>query len=173
MHISMTLDLVASIILDPDYDGYIYDSWFLILDPDAYISYPRFIHIWSMIMMHVHDACVYVCMMRVCMMHISIIPDPDYDGYIYDSWSLTLMQIFLYPRCIHIWSLIMMHVCMMRVWTMRIPMILDPDICIYDAGLFRYGRTDGRTNEQGDSRSWKYSFCIFGQLLLFDMSRIA
>ena len=130
-------------ILDPDHDWYIYDSWSLTLM--HIFLYPY--NIWSLIMMH-------VCMIFVCMMHISIIPDPDYDGYIYDSWSLTLMQIFLYPRCIHIWSLIMMHVCMMRVWTMRIPMILDPVICIYDAGLFRYGRTDERTDGQADSRSW-------------------
>ena len=26
-------------------------------------------------------------------------------------------------------------------------MILDHDVCIYDAGLFRYERTDGRTNK--------------------------
>ena len=37
---------------------------------------------------------------------------------------------------------------------MRISMILDPVVCIYDAGLFRYGRTNERTDEQGDSRSW-------------------
>ena len=146
MHVCMMHVYDACVYDACVHDAYIYYSWpwlwlihlwFLILDPDAYIFVS--IHIWSLIMMH-------VCMIFVCMMHISIIPDPDYDGYIYDSWSLTLMQIFLYPRCIHIWSFIMMHVCMMRVWTMRIPMILDPDICIYDAGLFRYGRTDQRTS---------------------------
>ena len=35
---------------------------------------------------------------------------------------------------------------------MQISMILDPDACIYDAAnLFR---TNERTDEQGDSRSW-------------------
>ena len=52
--------------------------------------------------------------MHVCMMHISIILDPDicmYDAYIYDPQSLT-----------------MMHVCMMHI-----SMILDLDLeaCMY------------------------------------------
>ena len=38
----------------------------------------------------------------------------------------------------------MMHICM----------IFDPDACTPDAGFFRVGRTDERTNEQADSRSW-------------------
>ena len=33
---------------------------------------------------------------------------------------------------------------------MHISVICDLDACIYDAGFFRYQRTDG----QGDSRSW-------------------
>ena len=33
-------------------------------------------------------------------------------------------------------------------------MIFDPDACTPDAGFFRVGRTDERTNEQADSRSW-------------------
>ena len=37
-------------------------------------------------------------------------------------------------------------------------MILDPEACISDAGFFRVGRTDERTNEQADSRSWKMIF---------------
>ena len=37
---------------------------------------------------------------------------------------------------------------------MHISMIFDPDACICDAGFFPDGRTDGRTNEQADSRSW-------------------
>ena len=63
-------------------------------------------------------------MMYVCMMHISMIHDPDYDGYINDSRPLTLVHVSL----------------------MLISMILDPDACISDAGFFPDGRTDERTS---------------------------
>ena len=70
-------------------------------------------------------------MMHICMMHLSMILDPDtcmYDAH-YDPPSLTLM-----------------HVCMMHL-----SMILDLDLeacmygtCIYDAANFV---TDERTNK--------------------------
>ena len=76
-----------------------------------------------------------------------------------------------YEWCIYPWSLTLVHVCMMQVWMMHIStildpgammqvwmmhisVILDPSACIHDAGLFRYGRTDERTDGQADSRSW-------------------
>ena len=37
---------------------------------------------------------------------------------------------------------------------MLISMIQDLDACTFDAGFFRVGRTNERTDEQGDSRSW-------------------
>ena len=37
---------------------------------------------------------------------------------------------------------------------MHISMIFDPDACICDAGFFRVGPTNERTDEQADSRSW-------------------
>ena len=72
----------------------------------------------------------------------------------------------MYVACIYDpRSLTLMHVCMMHI-----PMILDPDACVYDAcmkdayihdpwpwcmylwcGIFS-GPTNGRTDEQGDSR---------------------
>ena len=39
-----------------------------------------------------------------------------------------------------------MHVCMMRV-KMHISVICDLDACIYDAGFFRYERTNQPTND--------------------------
>ena len=48
-------------------------------------------------------------------------------------------------------SLTMMHVCMMHI---SMILDLDPEACVYDAANFvPDGRTDGRTDEQGDSRS--------------------
>ena len=132
MHISMTLDLDAGV-----YDAYIFDHW------------P-----WCTGMMH-------VCM-TVWFMYL---------------WSLTLIlmdiSMIFYPwpwciyACIHdayiyIWSLSLMHVCMLQVWIKHTSMILDPGACIYDAGLFRYQRTNGPTDEQGDSRSWIIFSIWFG-----------
>ena len=89
-------------------------------------------------------------MMKVFMMHMSTILDPDagvhdarmYVACVYDPRSLTLMH----------------------VWMMHIPMILDPDVFVYeagmydaynhDAGFFRIGPTDGPMDGQVDSRSW-------------------
>ena len=104
----------------------------------------------------------------MCMMHISLILDPDvyrydacvYDAYIYDPWpslrwiylwffiltlTLTLMHVCMYPWCIYIydpWSRCMCVWCRYE-WCIYRSMILDPDACIFDAGLFR-----------GDSRRW-------------------
>ena len=74
-------------------------------------------------------------------MHLSMILDPDtcmYDAFIYVPRSLT-----------------MMHVCMMHI-----SMILDLDSeacmyvwCMYLHMMQSFSVTDGRTNEQGDSRS--------------------
>ena len=156
-------------------DVYIYDPWS-----------------WCMCMMH-------VCMMHVCMMHIYTILDPDYDWYIYDSWSLTLMHIFLYPYIYDPWSWCMCvwYLCVWCIYLLSLTlimmdtsMILDPwpwckYFCIHDAYIYDpwswcmcvwcgYERcvspwsltliyvsmmrgffvTDGRTNEQGNSRSW-------------------
>ena len=49
---------------------------------------------------------------------------------------------------------------------MLISMILDPEACISDAGFFRVGRTDERTNEQADSRSWIGAVCLANSLPL-------
>ena len=67
---------------------------------------------------------MYVGMMHVCMMQISMVLDPHYDGYIYDFLSLTLMHM-------HVST---MHVRMMHVCMMHISMTLDPhyDGYIYD-----------------------------------------
>ena len=74
------------------------------------------------------------------MMHTSMILDPDtsmYDAHIYDPQSLTLMHV-----CMMHLSMILNHACMYGA-------------CIYDAANFvTDGRTNKRTNEQGDSRSW-------------------
>ena len=40
---------------------------------------------------------------------------------------------------------------------MHIYMIFDPDACICDAGFFPDQRTNGLTDEQGNSRSWIHS----------------
>ena len=135
--------------------------------------YARFIYLWPLILMHMcmmhvslilgldvcrFDACVYDA-------YISMILEPSYDGYIYDSWPLTLIMMDIsmildpWPWCmyvwwIYLWSLILMHVCMMQVWMIHISMIFYPDTCIYDAGLF----PDQRTDEQGDSRSWMCTY---------------
>ena len=56
-------------------------------------------------------------MMHICMMHLSMILDPDtcmYDAYIFDLLPLTLM-----------------HVCMMHT-----SIILDPDTFVYDACIY-------------------------------------
>ena len=72
----------------------------------------------------------------------------------------------MYVACIYDpRSLTLMHVCMMHI-----PMILDPDASVYDAGMndacihdpgpwmhisvMRLKFCHGRTDEQGDSRSW-------------------
>ena len=101
-------------------------------------------------------------MIHVCMMHVSMILDPDscvYDTCIYDPWPWCMYVwcgvALIYLWCIHQWSLILMHVCMMHV-----SMIIDPHACVFDACMmpismmqlkFCLERTDG----QADSRSWK------------------
>ena len=47
----------------------------------------------------------------------------------------------------------MIHESMIHVSMMHVSMILDPDACFYDAANVV---TNGRTDEQGDSRSWMY-----------------
>ena len=56
-----------------------------------------------------------------------------YDTYIYDPRSWGMHAWCSYEWCIYQWSFILIHVSMMR----------------------DFFRTNGRTNEQGDSRSWK------------------
>ena len=56
---------------------------------------------------------MYIVMMFMRMMHISVILDPHYVGYIYDSLSLTRMH---------------MHASMVQIF-----MTLDPDACMHDA----------------------------------------
>ena len=123
MHISMVLDL------DPEacvYDACVYDvaNFVDACICDAYIYYP---------MMHIYIL-IHVTTMHICMMHLSMILEPDaciYDAFIYVPRSLT-----------------MMHVCMMHI-----SMILDLDpeacaygACVYDAANFVTDeRTDGRT----------------------------
>ena len=61
-------------------------------------------------------------MMHICMMHLSMILDPDtcmYDAHIYDPPPLTLM-----------------HVCMMHI---SMILDLDSDACVYDAHIYDPG----------------------------------
>ena len=55
-----------------------------------------------------------------------------------------------------------MHVCMMHV-----SMIIDPHACVFDACMMRLKFCVGRTNGQGDSRSWMaHGFSSKGKLLV-------
>ena len=127
-------------ILDPDtcmYDAYIY--------PDT----------------RDYDA------LHICMMHLSMILNPNtcmYDAYIYVPRSLTLKQACVYDAYfMHVWSiyddywssfLYDAHIYdpwFMHVWCTN-------GSCIYDVYMMRYflgtdGRTNERTDGQGDSRS--------------------
>ena len=70
-------------------------------------------------------------MMHICMMHLSMIHDPDscmYDAYIYVPRSLTLMHVCM----MHI-SMILKHACMYGA-------------CIYDAAEI-LSQTNGRTDK--------------------------
>ena len=155
-------------ILDPD--ACMYDTY--ILDPDtcghAPHMYDAFIHdLWSWYM---HVWCIYLCssildsdacmsdahiydprsltLMHVCMMHLSMILDPDPEACMYVwcmcawcgkfchertnertnkailgegcSWSWYMWPWCTYVWCIYPWSLILIHACMMHT------MILHP-----------------------------------------------
>ena len=50
---------------------------------------------------------------------------------------------------------------------MLISMILDPEACISDAGFFSVGPTNGRTDEQADSRSWIQMLFLSYKMLSF------
>ena len=97
MHVCMhhvSIWWYASMILDPwlgciyarIHDAYLFDFW-------SWCMRVWCIYLWSLTLM-------YIVMMLMRMMHISVILDPDYDGYIYDSWPLTWMHIWMYLRCI-------------------------------------------------------------------------
>ena len=73
----------------------------------------------------------------------------NYDECVCDAYIYDLLPWLWW---IYLWFLIHDPDAYMHVSTMQISMILDPDACIYDAAnLFR---TNERTDEQGDSRSW-------------------
>ena len=110
---------------------------------------------WCFPKMHIYVWCIYLC---------SSILDYDacvHDAHIHDPGPDTCMcDAYIYvPQ-----SLTMMHVCMMHI-----SMILDLDpkhacmygACVYDAANFV---PNGRTDEQGDSRS--LIFQIFFMLVL-------
>ena len=141
------------------------------IHPWSWCNYVWCIYLWSLSLM-------YIGMMPIRTMHIPVILDPEYDGYIYDldpwpgciyacihdayiydprSWCMHVWCIYVYNPwswCIYIWPSILMHACVMQVWMMLISMILDPEACISDAGFFSVGRTNQRTDGQADSRSW-------------------
>ena len=82
---------------------------------------------------------MHVCMMHVCMLHVSMILDPWPWGmyvwciaYTYEPWSWCMCVWCSYEWFIYSWSLTLMHVSVMR------------DFFV----------SDGRTDEQADSRSW-------------------
>ena len=100
-----------------------------------------------------YDACMYIwssILVHVCMMHIPLI----------------LTHVIMMHVC-------MMHISMIIILCMHVINILDPDACVYDAHIYDPGPwswsmhvcvvhvsmmryflgTNGRTDEQGDSRS--------------------
>ena len=111
---SLTL-MYDAYILDPDtrgHDAHIYDAWC--------------VHLY-MILIH---ACIFglrsLTLIHVCVMHTSIIRDPDtcvYDACIHDAAYLSCMYkprlwciytLCMYVLCIYICSLIIMHMCLMH-----------------------------------------------------------
>ena len=91
--------------------------------------YPSYMYPWSLILIHayMYDAFIHVaCFYDACI----------HDAYIRDAYIYV-------PR-----SLTLMHVCMMSLYDIY-------DSWIYDAMFFGNGRTDERTDGQGDSRSLK------------------
>ena len=104
MHISMVLDL------DPEacvYGACVYDvaNFVDACICDAYIYYP---------MMHIYIL-IHVTTMLICMMHLSMILEPDaciYDAFIYVPRSLTMMHVCM----MHIsMTLVLIHVCVMHI----------------------------------------------------------
>ena len=92
-------------ILDPDvcrydecvYDAYIYGPWPLILMHACMMHIFMILNNWPLIQMHVH-----MMQLHVCMMHISIIFDPDacvYDACVCDPWSWCICVGFTYVWC--------------------------------------------------------------------------
>ena len=168
MHECMILDpdvcMYDAYIIDPDtsghdahmYDAFIHDawswymrvwctkqwSWPLILkrvcmhDASMYDSGP-----WSWM----YDACNNASFSRICV--YMMLPDACmHDAYIYYSWPFTLMHVCMMHRC-------MMHNAQIydsvpwSWWCMNLGR------CMYIwCGTF-WGPTNGRTDEQGDSRS--------------------
>ena len=95
--------------------------------------------------------------MHVSMMHISMILDCD--ACVYDAR--------MYVACVYDpRSLILMHLCMKRV-----SMIIDPHACVFDACMMRLKFCDGRTDGQGDSRSWISKLFLVGKFSAAPLSR--
>ena len=112
--------------------------------------------------MHIYILTRDLTMMHICMMHLSMMLDPDtcmYDAYIYpDTRDLTMMHICMMHLSMMFDPVCMMHISMVLnpwLWCMYVWCIYDS--WIYDAIFFGDERTDertnGRTNGQGDSRS--------------------
>ena len=121
----------------------------------SWCTWPWCTYIWCMMRAFIHDpdtACIFglrsLTLIHVCVMHTSIIRDPDtcvYDACIHDAAYLSCMSkpwlwciytlcmyvlciyicsLIMYARCIYICSLIMMHMCMMHT-----SVIFNPWLC--------------------------------------------
>ena len=99
-----------------------------------------------------------VSMMHVSKMLVSIIRIHDgciHDAYISDAFITILVSMM------HVF---MMHVCMMHICTLHVSMILDAlprckypwSLTLMHVSMMRQILL--RTDEQGDSRSWMYTF---------------
>ena len=102
----------------------------------SWYTWPWYTYIWCMISAFIHDpdtACIFglrsLTLIHVCVMHTSIIRDPDtcvYDACIHDAaylscmykpWLWCIYTLCMYVLCIYIcdpWCLTMLHVSMMR-----------------------------------------------------------
>ena len=145
MHICM---MHLSTMLDPDtcvYDAQSNDpgpwSW-SVYDASMYDSGP-----WSWM----YDACNNASFSRICV--YMMLPDACmHDAYIYYSWPFTLMHVCMMHRC-------MMHNAQMydaqctNLWFCSMVLMMHESGEGYVYVMRYFLGTDGRTNEQGDSRS--------------------
>ena len=113
----------------------------------------RHVRMMHICVMHTSMSPWPLILMHVCMMHISMILDPDHVGHIYDSLSLPLMQICIYPWCIFIYDPWSWSKC---VWCRYEWCVYPWSLTLmYEFMMRGFFRTNQPTDEQGDSRSWK------------------